>query len=292
MAKRKKRTTKIKQTDFLPKLRQTQLKLLDIFVDFCNQHGLIYYLSSGTLLGAVRHKGYIPWDDDIDIDMPRADYEKFIRTWKDQGDIKLDCYKTSTEFWRPLAKLRDESTIYAEDIQTENYRGMRGIWIDIFPLDNVSEYNLPKLERRKHKMLFYGELIIRKSSINITWTGGIKHTIKNILAAILPRSLLCWLQTRAITSCKDDNSKYITTYMSKYNLKRQTHLRAKYHPIIQLEFEGRMLNAPSDYGYALSIIYGSDYMQLPPVDQRVAHSPIYAKFSDGTIIDFRKQGND
>ena len=96
-------------------LRAIQLDILDCVVEFCNQHNLRYFLSSGTLLGAVRHKGYIPWDDDIDLYMPRNDYNRFVKTFNDYSDmLELKC-QGSKKYLYTFAKVCNKHTLLLED---------------------------------------------------------------------------------------------------------------------------------------------------------------------------------
>ena len=123
--------------DILQKLKEEQLKILDYIVKICEENSLEYFLIGGTLLGAVRHRGYIPWDDDLDLAMPRKDYEKFIKIFlnQDNGKYILDTNNHSKYYWLPFLKVRNKNTIYQENLQ-KNYKGNLGIWVDIFPLDN------------------------------------------------------------------------------------------------------------------------------------------------------------
>src|SRR5690554_4415622 len=120
----------------LKKLHNVQIEILNQIVKICNQNKLTYFLIGGTLLGAIRHKGFIPWDDDLDIAMPRKDYEKFLELCQGYlGDeYYLHCSKTDPKYWLPFAKVRKNNTIFEEkSIQTINSH--KGIYVDIFPLD-------------------------------------------------------------------------------------------------------------------------------------------------------------
>ena len=105
--------------DILQKLKEEQLKVLDYIVKVCEENSLEYFLIGGTLLGAVRHRGYIPWDDDLDLAMPRKDYEKFIKIFlnQDNGKYILDTNNHSKYYWLPFLKVRNKNTIYQENLQ-------------------------------------------------------------------------------------------------------------------------------------------------------------------------------
>ena len=133
-------------------LRQIQMGILDEVHQYCEAHGLRYFLSSGTLIGAVRHKGYIPWDDDIDIYMPRKDYEQFLREFKGSEQFKLLNPAKEPHYYYTFAKVVDLRTRMVED-ETEGFE--IGVFMDIFPVDYVTD-NLQERERVfKLKKLLY-----------------------------------------------------------------------------------------------------------------------------------------
>ena len=123
----------------LREIQLTELKILSVFSDFCNEHGLIYSLVGGTLLGAVRHKGFIPWDDDIDVGMPRPDYEKFIEMIEANGDLLNENIKVITDRGKnailPYLKIVDKRI----EISPKCNEKSNNIWIDVFPYDGCPE---------------------------------------------------------------------------------------------------------------------------------------------------------
>lgn len=121
-------------------LQEVEFQLLKVFIEFCNKHHLQYFLVEGTALGAVRHQGFIPWDDDLDVGLPREDYNRFIELAKKEftGDIFLQTYETDPNYPYNFAKLRDSRTTLVEKVF--RYCNMNhGVWIDIFPLDGISK---------------------------------------------------------------------------------------------------------------------------------------------------------
>ncbi len=278
----------ISDQTYLKKLREVQIEILDYIFDFCKQHNLRVMLYGGTCLGAIRHKGYIPWDDDIDLAMPRADYDKFIKLWQDTDKFQLDCYDTNPEFWLPFMKVRNIKTKFFEDSIQKNYNGPTGIWVDIMPFDNASD-DFDELARNKHRKQFYAELIIRKSSINISFDNTFNNRIKNIIAKITPRRLLIKKLYRVCASNTDENSPNLVCYNNRKDVRNRTWPRNSIFPLKKADFEGKKYAIPHDYKLFLTHIYGEDYMQLPSLDQRKTHKPAYVEFEDGTKIDFHKK---
>ena len=156
----------------IKELRDIQMGILDDVHKFCEEQGLRYSLSSGTLIGAVRHKGYIPWDDDIDIYMQRVDYERFLKTYQDQqGHYKLlaPSQKERDEaYYYTFAKVVDLRTKMIEQ-ETEGYE--IGVYVDVFPVDYVTEdlihYIRPLIQAELSPIIYlpYKETAIQDSSL-------------------------------------------------------------------------------------------------------------------------------
>ena len=168
----------MKKITDIHELRSIQMGILDEVHRFCEAHGLRYFLSSGTLIGAVRHKGYIPWDDDIDIYMPREDYETFLNTYHDEKGIYRAINPASeSHYYYTFAKVVDQRTHMVER-ETEGYE--IGVYMDIFPVDFVTE-DLKERERifRQKKLLYK----IRRCKISST------NPLQSTLAYLVYK---CW----------------------------------------------------------------------------------------------------
>ena len=126
----------MRQITDIKELRQIQMGILDHLHQFCTSHQIKYSLAFGTMLGAIRHKGYIPWDDDIDICMPRADYERFLKCYQDTAYFQLKDRSRSKDYYFTFAKVVDSRTYLVED-EIEGYH--IGVWVDIFPIDYVAD---------------------------------------------------------------------------------------------------------------------------------------------------------
>lgn len=262
----------------LNKLHQIEIEILDEIVRVCDKYNIEYCLVGGTLLGAVRHKGFIPWDDDLDIGMPRKDYENFLKVAKKelQEGYALDWYTTNKNYWLPFCKVRKKGTIYREQAQ-ENYKGDCAIWVDIFPLDNSSK-EVSKLQNLKYRISERIKGILSfKNGVVFEETKGTKKVLKQLFA-FFPSVWYNTMWKQVLTFKNNDKNKYFVNIGSQYGLKKQTHLKDKYIPFCKIEFEGKKYKVPNDYDYVLTKIYGKKYMELPPIEKRVTHNPIEIKF--------------
>lgn len=264
----------MKRIDDIQELRSIQMGILDEVHRFCEAYGLRYFLSSGTLIGAVRHKGYIPWDDDLDIYMPRDDYETFLRTFHDgNGVYRAINPATEPHYYYTFAKVVDQRTRMVER-ETEGYE--IGVYMDIFPVDYVTD-DLQERERifRKKKLLYK----IRRCKISRSnplqsrlayWVykcwpmtvAQIEHRIRKLIVLETPTQTVCNMTEAGpgIKGCfpaEDISSS------------------------VDIEFEGRQYKTMIGYRDYLQRTYG-DYMKLPPVEQRVTHkfeawwNPVYS----------------
>ncbi len=250
-------------------IRTLQLRLFKIFLEFekvCLKHNLRFYLIAGTLLGAIRHKGFIPWDDDIDVAMPRRDYEKLLQNAGEwfSDPYELDCRERNNLYpWR-FAKVHDISTTcYAN--RGPNYIG--GVYIDIFPYDGLPDGKTrQKLHLWRHRMvdkLFY-------FSFRDPFKRGRKVSsyLLLILQKILSPDYIYNMQKRISTKYDFETSKYITDHDCGYRgiLKK----KALGNVPAKVIFEGHETYGIADWDYFLTTLYG-DYMKLPPLEKRKSH---------------------
>jgi lipopolysaccharide cholinephosphotransferase len=273
------------ENEILLELQKNEAEILEYIASICEKHNLEYFLIGGTLLGAVRHKGFIPWDDDIDIAMPRKDYNKLLDILKTELNDELYMLDTSCinkYCYLPFTKIRTNNTIYEEQ-WLKNYLGSKGIWIDIFPLDDEKKESfLIVIQKFFIKIVL---IILRHKNLN---TVSCKGKITRFLFLLTPSSLLHFIINHIMMLNNKGNSLYFVNFGSQYDIKKQTHLKEKYYPAIELEFEEKMYKAPRDYDYVLTKIYGGNYMQLPPPEKRVAHNPVCIKFRNKEAIYFEK----
>lgn len=270
---------------YMLKLHMEILTILDAVVSLCEKYNLKYYLIGGTLLGAVRHSGFIPWDDDLDICMPRQDFEKFIQiaTSELPADFELLWSTTEAQYWLPFAKVANKRTLFEEE---SNYRAGRpyGIFVDIFPIDSSRGY-CKNLQMRSD--------LVRKIKVVMFQKSGARN-IRGVkkLASIIPWKVIrLFLSALMIGTQKDSEGMYYSSFCSQYNIKKQTMPKRWYGNGVQIQFEDRIYCAPVRYKDVLTSIFGENYMEIPPVEKRRMHYPRKVIFSDGEIIEFDSYEN-
>ena len=268
--------------DDLQQLKQVELNAFKAFIDVCEQLNLRYYLLGGTLLGAVRHKGFIPWDDDIDVGMPRADYEIFLEKAQKLLPEKyfVQSMHTEKDFFYNYAKIRDVETTYLES-SVAHLRICHGVFIDIFPLDwYPAETEIKSFFKKK---------------TNLT------RRIENVFGGVYKRAwwkkILCFLLTPVST--REALERREQLYLSATDKRKTANYSGAWgdKEIVPtewygegriLEFEGLSVRAPKEYEKWLTQVYG-DYMKLPPEEKRVGHHYVdafdlnapYTKYTKG-----------
>lgn len=251
----------------LDERKQLQLDLLVKIDEICREQGFRYYLTAGTLLGAVRHGGYIPWDDDIDITMPRRDYEAFYSYMmkNDFGDsIKLISYRDRSSIY-PFFKVVDPRTTVIEHYVDRRY--CTGVWVDIFPLDGIEQGDRSPIIWNKIIANLYGFVVADPAQGTSASRKAIKHLTNPVFRHIDIYRLAKALDKKAMStliSPENDVALVVWGYgeseIMPYEFLEQT----------ELEFEGINFYAPKMYKQYLTSIFGN-YMQLPPEKDRVPH---------------------
>ncbi len=260
-------------------IQNAALEILIVFAKLCDEHGLNYYISGGTYLGAVRHKGFIPWDDDVDVAMPRRDYNEFLNI-ADQylpESMQLVHYKKKKGTIHYSAKIEDNR--YQLVDHTASIPRTVNLWIDIFPLDGLPENALVRKVHSFHllylRAMFKYSLfdkIVNQSNRNRPWYERLLIDFGKVvkLEKIMNPDRCMEKLDYALSKYDFYESKLVMNFMGSYKFKSVMDRESIYADGALYEFEGVLLNGPANYDAYLSQIYG-DYMTLPPENERNWH---------------------
>lgn len=259
-------------------LQQIEIGILEQLNSICKKYEIRYFLAYGTALGAVRHKGFIPWDDDVDVVMFREDYNKFCSLPAEAfpKELFLQTVYTDVEYPFPFAKLRKKNTAYVEQ-GMEKIKMHHGIFIDIFPLDYI-----PKKKVCQFMQRFWAEylwILMAKGRIQ----GGAKKLLVNILNLGCKENKTKYIQRirraekRVECSSEENSGKLaLMTYGGRASYTIEYFMETDFDTIY-MEFEGQEYPMMSGYDNFLSTSYG-DYMQIPPENERVHHIGYYVDY--------------
>lgn len=249
----------------LQDIKGITLAVLIHFRDFCNENSIKFYLSNGTLLGAVKYGGFIPWDDDIDVLMPRKDYERFIELYKDSDKYKLFTRKRMSDYKFPYAKLCDMNT---RKIECNINSGVDlGVDIDIFPLDSCSEHILNPSLQRKLSLSQKGCMLSKFIS-----SEG-KPVYKRLIiecCKFLGFEFFCKRLENIVKKEADKKCEYMGCLMWPIYGKREIIPAEAFRNTVEVEFEGEIFPAPYGYDTYLHSLYG-DYKKDPPIEKQKTH---------------------
>lgn len=252
-------------------LRELQLIEVEMLIELdrvCKKCGINYCISAGTQLGAIRHKGFIPWDDDADVAFLRPEYEKFRKaceTELDQDRFYFQDYRNTPGYRWGYGKLRRKNTEFVR-LRQEHMPYEQGVFIDIMPYDNVPD---AYLLRKWHNFRCY---LYRKAF----WAplGKLQEKgLKRVAYMFLDKFPDKWLYdsfTKFTKRCNRKKTKRIRIFAFPVPGNENGYLRSCFEELIPVEFEGTMLMGMKDYNTYLSYKYGN-YMELPPVEKRKIH---------------------
>ena len=255
-------------------LKLIQLEILDVVAKFCEERGINYWLNAGTLLGAVRHKGYIPWDDDIDLGMLRPDYDRFISEFDGRGGgcYEIHSLDNDPQFMMPYGKVFDTSTLLYEP---DEHGIKMAVNIDIFVCDNAPDDDKAAEEmfskRDYYRRQYYRRLIRVFGSARGNFLRRLcvyaYRAAKKIYLAFPSKHYYVRKMVENSRRYISEDTKSIGDFTGWHSI---TCSKEAFSSFIDLEFEGRKYKAPAGYDEWLKLLYG-DYMQLPPVEERKSH---------------------
>lgn len=261
-------------------LHQVDMEIVKEVVRICDKHGLTYYMHGGTMLGAIRHKGFIPWDDDIDMGMPRDDYEKFLEIAESElpETYKVVNYRNTPQYQYYITRVLDTDTKLIEE-RIGNDSKYTHASIDIFPIDGSPNHSLLR-------KIFYFRVLAHRALMSLCYKDSIdrnrkRGTVEKIFLWIMERLPIEKMTTPYKQKCKIDKilrsqdvskSKYVGSIMGAYRTREM--IPAEYYGKGDyFQFEDMQLRGLEKYDDYLTHLYG-DYMQLPPENQRKVHFKI------------------
>ena len=254
----------------LKDIQRVSLEVLLDVTSFCDEHHLTYFLACGTLLGAIRHKGFIPWDDDVDIMMPRPDYKLFLETY--HSDRYKICKPSEGRFY--FAKVYDSKTVkYENGVSNKKFYPL-GVDVDIFPLDGIvnDEEKIAKIYKKE----CFLEMLLRLANQPIFHRKNPLKAINRLIPRIIGSKSLVKLIEKNAMRYDYDTSDYVI------RMRRSIHgftgaLPKSVYDKDYAYFDGHRFCIPKGYDIWLRKFYGDNYMELPPIEKRIVH-PIECYF--------------
>ena len=252
----------------------------------CKKHNLTYFVVGGTLIGAVVHKGYIPWDDDLDIAMPRDDYDKFIELCPKETSDRFLLHHTTTDdnYWLPFAKLRLRNTVFLEE-KRKNVDAPSGIYVDIFPFD-YSDNHVTLWKKLSWRLMTWLNNYINQK-VTGSYKIGKSGKIVNIIFKCFSIKRLSLFRDNIMRSFDNGKREHFVDLAGGRVLENSYFQINKMIPVHEMPFENINVKVPAVPDYYLTILYTKKYLVIPPEEDRKTHNPLYIRFEDGSEYDFR-----
>lgn len=266
-------------------IEQIQEKLLDIllyFQQFCNEHQLKFVLAGGTCLGAVRHQGFIPWDDDVDVFMLREDYERLGDLWEQYANTdRFSLVKSNDKFniHHSSTEIKDNNTTFIQH-HSIDLDINQGLMIDVIPLDNVAASTYGRVRQMINAMVYccfnFQRLPDHKGKVTYYAT----KLALGMVSSFSMRYRIWKSAEQKVIALGESNGGYVASFGEGTTIMRQSFPRKWVEEPVYLSFEGHDMPVLADYDSWLTMSYG-DYMQLPPEDERVfRHNAVFSDMNN------------
>lgn len=271
----------MEQSEKNKRIQSCEIDILQQIDQICRKHGLTYFAIGGTALGAVRHQGFIPWDDDIDIGMSRRDYETFLQVVSNELPAGYHVQNFYTEPKTPFyfTKIRKDNTLFIE-YYLKDYEIHQGIFVDIFPFDNVPENETVRNIHFRVSRILY-QLYLAKSLKTVCSSRfeqkenykGVLRKVLHYMLTPIPKSWIFYCLDKSVQHFNDRNCKEISHIVRR----RLRVFLNDLHPVRYMEFDGFQMPVPNNYDAYLKAQFG-EYDTLPSEDKRYGHLPYLVKF--------------
>lgn len=256
--------------DTFKKMQQKMLEMLLYFKDFCEKHNLMFYLCGGAAIGAIREKGFVPWDDDIDVFMPRADYERFAKLWKKFGDKKYVFCRSNSKvnYHHSCTSLRDPSTTFICSYN-QNLDICHGVAFEIAPIDGCPKSKVARAVQLFHAFnyaLFNTQRVPNNK-------GGVFRAVSIVILKLIPSPKIrykIWRHAeREMSKYSWDECDEVTELIGSIKGMLLRHPKKWFSSQVWVDFEGHKVPVMYGYDQYLRLIFGN-YMKRPPKDQQHA----------------------
>src|SRR5699024_1577600 len=257
--------------------------ILVYFKEFCDKHDLQFFLYGGTCIGAIRHQGFIPWDDDIDVVMPREDYEKLGKIWNKYNTKKNYVYcrtDSKKNLKHPMTTIRDTQTTYVRDYQID-LDIIHSVRLDIISLDACPNSDIKRKIQLGWAFIFHLFNREATSSTHFNFIGSVSSFILNIIKSPRKRYKIWDFAEKQMSKYPITNeTEYLTDLLSIFRIMKLKYPKNCFESAIYKDFEGHKMPVPIGYDEYLKIVFG-DYMSLPSEEERQPkHDALYINLNE------------
>ena len=240
------------------------MKMMKVFHEICEKNNLTYYILGGTCLGAIRHKGFIPWDDDMDVGLPRADYEKFFQIVSRESPLNIDlkCYRNTSQTPFHYIKFINNTTTL---IESSYKKCVEGIYLDVFPLDGLKKYGI--IQKNRFRVIHFLHALIMNHFYTKENRKVVNRFFEFIAKRINPRKVHFILECLMNRENLKEKPAFLCNFLGAWG-EREIIPSSVFGAGKLYQFEDAMLYGPENPDAYLRSLYG-DYMQLPPEEKRV-----------------------